>query len=61
MATKIKYEDFADAAIKSIWCPANSVDAERFFSQYYLVVTDRRTNLKESSVEICSMLSFNIF
>ena len=29
MATKIKYEDFAGAAIKSIWCPANSVDAER--------------------------------
>ena len=28
MATKIKYEDFAGAAIKSIWCPANSVDAE---------------------------------
>lgn len=59
MATKLKYKEFGCAAIQSIWCPVNSVDVERFFSKYNLIVTDRRTNLKESSVEICSMINFN--
>lgn len=61
MATKIQHEQFGCAAIKSIWCPANSVDAERYFSKYNLVVTDRRTNLSQTAVETCSMLSFNKF
>ena len=34
MATKIKYENFASAAIKSIWYPVNSIDAKRSFSRY---------------------------
>lgn len=59
LATKVKYEEFSCAAIKSIWCPVNSVDVERFFSKYNLIVTDRRTNLKKLSVEICSMINFN--
>ncbi|EOB13052.1 hypothetical protein NBO_225g0001, partial [Nosema bombycis CQ1] len=59
LAVKLNFPSFAEAALQSIWSPTNSVDAERFFSIYNVVVTDRRTTLKESNVEISTMLSFN--
>lgn len=59
LATQCCFPSFAKAALQSIWSPTNSVDAERFFSKYNIVVTDRRTALKESNVEITTMLAFN--
>ncbi|PSN54596.1 hypothetical protein C0J52_07375 [Blattella germanica] len=59
LAMKFKFPFFDEAAIQSIWTPTNSVDAERFFSKYNLIVTDRRTRLKESNIVVCCMLNFN--
>ncbi|KAF5300630.1 hypothetical protein FQA39_LY11091 [Lamprigera yunnana] len=47
-ATKCSFPTFADAALQSIWSPTSSVAVE-----------GRRTALKESNVEITSMLAFN--
>lgn len=59
LATKLSNPEFSNAALRTIWAAVSSVDAERFFSQYNLVLTDRRNRLKESNVETCSMLMFN--
>jgi hypothetical protein len=40
------------AAIQSLHSPVNSVDAERYFSIYNIVVTDWRQRLKEENIEI---------
>jgi hypothetical protein len=47
------------AAIQSLHSPINSVDAERYFSIYNIVVTDRRQRLKEENIETTTMLAFN--
>ncbi|KAJ8896363.1 hypothetical protein PR048_001707 [Dryococelus australis] len=44
LAVKLRYPQFAEAVLSCYWVPVNSVDAERFFSRYNLVVTDRRQN-----------------
>lgn len=59
LAMKINKKEFSNASLTTIWAPVNSVDAERFFSSYNLVLTDRRTRMKESTIETCAMLSFN--
>ncbi|PSN31337.1 hypothetical protein C0J52_24051 [Blattella germanica] len=59
LAMKLKFPLFAKAAIQSIWAPTNSVDAERCFSKYNLIVTDRAMRLKESNVTVYCMLNFN--
>nr|CAD7452593.1 unnamed protein product [Timema tahoe] len=59
MAMKVTNSAFAGPALQTIWVPVNSVDAERFFSQYNLVLTGRRTRMKEATIETCAMLSFN--
>nr|CAD7395800.1 unnamed protein product [Timema poppensis] len=57
MAIKVTNSAFAGPALQTIWAPVSSVDAERFFSQYDLVLTDRRTRMKEATIETCAMLS----
>lgn len=59
MAMKVTNSAFAGPALQTIWAPVNSVDAERFFSHYNLVLTDRRTRMTEPTIETCAMLSFN--
>lgn len=59
LALKLTSSKFADAALKSIWAPTNSVDAERFFSKYNIILTDRRSRMTEETLETCSMLAFN--
>ncbi|KAJ8896335.1 hypothetical protein PR048_001679 [Dryococelus australis] len=59
LALKLQHHKFSDSALKCLWTPTNSVDAERFLSKYNIIVTDCRNRMKEETVEICSMLSFN--
>lgn len=59
LCEKIKFEAFCSAALSAIWSPVNSVDAERYFSRYNLVVSDRRRRMKEETIQTCSMLAFN--
>ncbi|CAH0719244.1 unnamed protein product, partial [Brenthis ino] len=49
LTTQCCFPSLAKAALQSIWSPTSSVDAERFFSKYNVVVTDQRTALKESN------------
>ncbi|XP_070506833.1 uncharacterized protein [Chironomus tepperi] len=58
-ATRHAYPVFGDAALQAIWAPVHSVDAERYFSKYNTVITDRRTNLTEDNIEITTMLCYN--
>lgn len=58
-ATRETNAEFANAALRTVWSPVNSVAVESFFSRYNLVLNDRRTNLTEENLETCSMLSFN--
>jgi hypothetical protein len=51
----------AKAAIQSLHSPINSMDAERYFSIYNIVITDRRQRLKEENIETTTMLVFNLF
>lgn len=51
--------DLASLALSAIWTPVSNADSERFFSKYALVVSDRRTRMKEETVQTCSMLYFN--
>ena len=51
--------EFGVAALKTVWMPVGSVDAERFLSSYSIVLSDRRTRLKGETLELCSMLKFN--
>ena len=53
------HSQFASRAISSLWAPVANADSERFFSKYSLVVSDRRLNMKESSVVTNCMLYFN--
>lgn len=59
LAVSIPKPEFGEAALQTVWAPVSSVDAERFLSSYNLVLTDRRTGLKEKNLEFCSMLKFN--
>lgn len=59
IGTKCCYPSFANAAIQSLFSPVNSVDAERYFSIYNIVINDRRQRLKEENVETSTMLAFN--
>jgi hypothetical protein len=47
------------AAIQNLHSPVHSVDAERYFSIYNIVVKDRRQRLKEENIETTTMLAFN--
>ncbi|KAJ8885730.1 hypothetical protein PR048_011930, partial [Dryococelus australis] len=55
----LQHQKFSDTALKCMWAPTNSVNAERFFSKYDIIATERHNTMKEETVEICSMLSFN--
>lgn len=59
LAVSIAKPNFGAAALKTIWMPASSVDAERFLSSYCVVLSDRRTRMKEENLEVCNMLKFN--
>lgn len=50
--------EFANLAIKALWMPTNNVDSERSFSQYSIVVSDRRRRLKPENAETLTMLAF---
>lgn len=55
---KVSQNVFATAAIKAIWFPCSNVDAERSFSTYSLVVSDKRRKLTAENVETLTMVSF---
>lgn len=59
LASKCCNLRFANAAIQSIHSPVNSVDAERYFSIYNVVINDRRQRLKQENIETTTMLAFN--
>ena len=59
ISLKLEHAKFAEEAIKFLWIPVSNVNSERFLSLYKMVVNDRRTRMKEDTIEICTMLAFN--
>ncbi|CAH1115212.1 unnamed protein product [Psylliodes chrysocephalus] len=59
LASKCCYLRFENASIKSLHSPVNSVDAERYFSIYNVVINDRRQILEQENIETTTMLAFN--
>lgn len=56
---KGEYSKFAVFALFAVWLPASNVDAERSFSNYSIVVSDRRRNLTQKNAEILTMVTFH--
>ncbi|KAJ8876040.1 hypothetical protein PR048_023948, partial [Dryococelus australis] len=53
-----EYPESVKCCSRLLWTATNNVDSERLLSHYNNVVTDRRTKLKESNVELLVALSF---
>jgi len=58
-AMKNQTPELANIAMRYLSMPVNSVDAERSFSAYNNIVTDKRHNLSESSTEMLVKMYFN--
>ena len=43
--------------MKSLWLPVYNANNERFFSKYYLILTEKR-RMKEENIVTCGMLQF---
>ncbi|XP_049964314.1 uncharacterized protein LOC126484761 [Schistocerca serialis cubense] len=54
-----EYGLFVEAAVKTLWSPASNVDSEGSFSRYCNVMSDRRTALTSSNMEVMVSLSFS--
>lgn len=50
-----------DHRIKSVFAPLVSVEVERSFSTYKIILTERRFNLSESNIEKLLVVQFNSF
>lgn len=55
---KLEYGHFVEAAVKALWIPLSNVDSERSFSAYSNIMSDRRTALTPSNMEVMVSLSF---
>ena len=55
-----KRKDF-DYNLKTLYGPLVSVDADRFFSKYKALLTDRRTGFTEEYIEKMLVTQFNDF
>ena len=57
-AVSENYTSFVDRAVKALWVPVNNVDAERFFSVFSGVLTDKRTNRTTTNLEILTSIAY---
>lgn len=57
LSLRSEYGHFVEAAVKALWIPVSNVDSERSFSAYSNIMSDRRTTLKPSNMEIMLSLS----
>src|SRR5258705_8347840 len=58
IAMRDEYVDFSTRCLKAIWLPVSNVDSERFFSTYAMVLTDKRTNLSLTNLEVLSSFTY---
>lgn len=52
--------ELSTLALVYIWLPVSGVDVERSFSSYKSILSDRRTALKEESIQMLNFLYFNL-
>lgn len=53
-----EHKSFVDGALRALWMPVSNVDCERFFSQFSCVLTNRRTNLSLTNLELLSSYAY---
>lgn len=54
-----RWKELSRAAVLTLSIPCHSCEVERSFSAYSRIMTDLRTNMKDSTVRTCNMLHFN--
>lgn len=59
LSLKSEYGPFVEAAVKALWIPVSNVDSERSFSTHCNIMSDRRTALTPSNMEVMVSLSFS--
>ena len=53
------FREFCEKCMKPFWLPVNNANNERFFSEYNLIITEKRSRrMKEENIVTCGMLQF---
>ncbi|KAJ8883492.1 hypothetical protein PR048_015336 [Dryococelus australis] len=58
LSLKYDFQEYPCCAMKCVWIPVANIDSERAFSQYNIMMTDKRTALKADNIEVMLGICF---